>query len=458
MPTTPQRIHQLILLARAHNWRAEPLSIPLARDAVALLEHSEPSWMHGAGYVEYAMALSIHGDAEGAAVNVLNEALDRFGFLSQSQRSSVYFYMVEICLRACDHEGAMVAAARSVEALRGLEHLPLYLRAAVRRALMCGYAGRVDAEERAALLARLNKELESGNKMLGLWGIFVLGVAALSAPGEEGRALLVRAADAAQDYEEMRAFVLYYVAILDHIEGRIGAGALEAARPAPELLDAEGETVAQLADALVSEAGRARWIAALAASPSQGQAVVWEGLSAGVAAWGMVAGLSAAPEAGEALRLMGRIEEALGADARYMHPLARRLAAAVRERARGARWRLRAPPRWVSWLEVGPGGAWFRCDGGERVAALSARSSALANIVWTLAGEAAAGRACDAERLIEAGWPGEQIMAEAAANRLYMAISTLRRRGLAQVLITVEGGYTLRPDYALALCVDQQQG
>lgn len=49
-------------------------------------------------------------------------------------------------------------------------------------------------------------------------------------------------------------------------------------------------------------------------------------------------------------------------------------------------------------------------------------------------------------------------MAEAAANRLYMAISTLRRRGLAQVLITVEGGYTLRPDYALALCVDQQQG
>ncbi|MEZ4248292.1 MAG: hypothetical protein R3B99_08650 [Polyangiales bacterium] len=47
------------------------------------------------------------------------------------------------------------------------------------------------------------------------------------------------------------------------------------------------------------------------------------------------------------------------------------------------------------------------------------------------------------DALLAAGWPGERVGAEAAMQRVRVAISTLRKLGLADALETVEGGYRI---------------
>ncbi|MEM9069710.1 MAG: tetratricopeptide repeat protein [Myxococcota bacterium] len=49
------------------------------------------------------------------------------------------------------------------------------------------------------------------------------------------------------------------------------------------------------------------------------------------------------------------------------------------------------------------------------------------------------------EALVAAGWPGERMLPKAAANRLRVAISTLRKLGLQDVIITRRGAYLLHP-------------
>jgi predicted ATPase len=51
--------------------------------------------------------------------------------------------------------------------------------------------------------------------------------------------------------------------------------------------------------------------------------------------------------------------------------------------------------------------------------------------------------------LIAAGWPGERIQKEAAANRLRVAMHTLRRLGLEGVLVTHPDGYLLNADISV---------
>lgn len=58
---------------------------------------------------------------------------------------------------------------------------------------------------------------------------------------------------------------------------------------------------------------------------------------------------------------------------------------------------------------------------------------------------ASPGEALPPDVLIGAGWPGERIQAEAAANRLYVALSTLRKLGLGDRVERVEGGWRLDP-------------
>ena len=48
--------------------------------------------------------------------------------------------------------------------------------------------------------------------------------------------------------------------------------------------------------------------------------------------------------------------------------------------------------------------------------------------------------------LFEAGWPGEQPIAEAATNRVYVSLNRLRRMGLKDVLERDEEGYRIAPD------------
>lgn len=61
------------------------------------------------------------------------------------------------------------------------------------------------------------------------------------------------------------------------------------------------------------------------------------------------------------------------------------------------------------------------------------------------------GRTLDVHALLEAGWPGEKVLPEAGANRVYAAIKTLRKLGLEGILMTRDDGYLLSPDVDVAL-------
>jgi predicted ATPase len=47
------------------------------------------------------------------------------------------------------------------------------------------------------------------------------------------------------------------------------------------------------------------------------------------------------------------------------------------------------------------------------------------------------------ESIIEAGWPGEKIGVDAALNRAYVAIASLRKQGLRDVIVRAGGGYAI---------------
>lgn len=55
------------------------------------------------------------------------------------------------------------------------------------------------------------------------------------------------------------------------------------------------------------------------------------------------------------------------------------------------------------------------------------------------------GEALATDDVIRAGWPGERIGAVAAANRVRVALATLRKLGLRDRIVTGEGGYLLDP-------------
>jgi hypothetical protein len=57
--------------------------------------------------------------------------------------------------------------------------------------------------------------------------------------------------------------------------------------------------------------------------------------------------------------------------------------------------------------------------------------------------EAAPGEPVTMEAIIDAGWPGEKMSADAALNRAYVAIASLRKRGLREVIVSAGGGYTI---------------
>ncbi|NUP10115.1 MAG: AAA family ATPase [Polyangiaceae bacterium] len=54
------------------------------------------------------------------------------------------------------------------------------------------------------------------------------------------------------------------------------------------------------------------------------------------------------------------------------------------------------------------------------------------------------------EEIIAAGWPGERVRGEAGANRAYVALATLRKLGLRDVIEHGQGGYLIPPRLAVA--------
>jgi predicted ATPase len=63
----------------------------------------------------------------------------------------------------------------------------------------------------------------------------------------------------------------------------------------------------------------------------------------------------------------------------------------------------------------------------------------------------APGEALSADTLLEFGWPGERVMAEAGASRVYVALATLRKLGLRGLLVSRDGGYLLDPEVQLVV-------
>lgn len=102
-------------------------------------------------------------------------------------------------------------------------------------------------------------------------------------------------------------------------------------------------------------------------------------------------------------------------------------------------------------LEIAAEGSWFRSPGEERVS-LPARSP-LRRLLVCLATSRieAPGRVVRLDELLAAGWPNEKMRLEAGLNRLYVAIATLRKRGLAEAVVRVGGGYLLSPAVPIAL-------
>jgi hypothetical protein len=110
--------------------------------------------------------------------------------------------------------------------------------------------------------------------------------------------------------------------------------------------------------------------------------------------------------------------------------VARTLTPAQRERAR---------------IRMGRDGEWLEAPDGNRYA-LNSRKP-LRRILWTLAQARRDGRgeAVSVTQLLEAGWPGESPVAESGCNRVYVAISSLRKLGLGEALQRWDGGYRLDP-------------
>jgi hypothetical protein len=55
------------------------------------------------------------------------------------------------------------------------------------------------------------------------------------------------------------------------------------------------------------------------------------------------------------------------------------------------------------------------------------------------------------EGIIHAGWPGEKIGAQAGLNRAYVALASLRKLGLRDILLQGGGGYALAQSVVVRL-------
>lgn len=94
-------------------------------------------------------------------------------------------------------------------------------------------------------------------------------------------------------------------------------------------------------------------------------------------------------------------------------------------------------------LELAEDGSWFCVDQGE-VQRITTRA-ALRRVLLCLIANADRSEPCTVATLLDAGWPGERVDPEAGANRVYVAVSTLRRMGLRSVIERFDQGYRLVP-------------
>ncbi len=99
-------------------------------------------------------------------------------------------------------------------------------------------------------------------------------------------------------------------------------------------------------------------------------------------------------------------------------------------------------------IRLGRDAEWLEAPNGMRHA-LGARRT-LRRLLLALAESrrTRAGAALTVDELLQAGWPGEDPLPEAGQNRVYVAISTLRKLGLGEHLQRWDGGYRFDPAVA----------
>ena len=94
---------------------------------------------------------------------------------------------------------------------------------------------------------------------------------------------------------------------------------------------------------------------------------------------------------------------------------------------------------------IAESGRWFRCPGQDAVDLSRRRSLRLLLQALAHHWQQGGGRALDIAEIAAIGWPGEAIMPDAATERVYTAVATLRRLGLQNALVRRDDGYLLDP-------------
>ncbi len=84
---------------------------------------------------------------------------------------------------------------------------------------------------------------------------------------------------------------------------------------------------------------------------------------------------------------------------------------------------------------------------GDIVSPDYAATSPVARVLWALSRRRAAGslEALDPDALVQEVWPEEKLIRRSGRNRLYVALSSLRKAGLADILERNASGYRLSP-------------
>jgi hypothetical protein len=97
---------------------------------------------------------------------------------------------------------------------------------------------------------------------------------------------------------------------------------------------------------------------------------------------------------------------------------------------------------------VGRAAEWFCCRG-DRVSL--ARRQPTRRVLAALAVSRLdrPGQPVSRHDLLAAGWPGERVLPGAGANRVRVAIATLRKLGLAGAIVSLDHGYLLDPHIPL---------
>ena len=359
--------------------------------------------------------------------------------------------LVALAERSYDEAAALLAAPA---AHGDAERAPPFLEAARLGgvAFMLHEQGRL-AEAEGAAEAALAVSRKLGNRrvegfsfgQIGLLHLETGDLAAAEAPLDRGAALLHEAGDA-------RAGALFLTA-LAAAKARLGK-APEAARVlarADELLAAVGDPMlgtalgmyrAEVQIATAARAGEAAEAAAVEAAERRIADALGEGGAPEAPAPGSAAACSYHVRI--ALRIL---RQGLAARARSAPAPASSAAPAPASAGAGAAAapQVGPPPQRGGALIIAPDARWCRLPDGRELTFQRARAQRL--ILLRLLEERlrAPGHALPVPALFESGWPGERASEEAAQNRVYVAVSRLRKLGFQGLILSRDDGFLLDP-------------